>query len=242
VLRAALSEAVDEGLIPRSPAARVGLPRTVAKPERVKETEAWTSEQVDRFLDTVAGHRWEIGFRLGVLFGPATYDRDRAAKALKDTGRFARRPARQALADADHRVADADASLQAALQAAAPSHRALTTAIKERDALLGGDVHASILDMWADHDARIARLEERQEALIDWRAWASGEPLTADRIAFMARALHVNLFEPPYDARYAALEDVLLTWSGHHLSEISARELTTPEPAPVERSGIELDI
>lgn len=31
VLRAALTEAVDEGLIPRSPAARVGLPRTVAK-------------------------------------------------------------------------------------------------------------------------------------------------------------------------------------------------------------------
>ena len=30
VLRAALSEAVDEGLIPRSPAARVGLPRVVA--------------------------------------------------------------------------------------------------------------------------------------------------------------------------------------------------------------------
>lgn len=32
VLRAALAEAVDEGLIARSPAARVGLPRTVAKP------------------------------------------------------------------------------------------------------------------------------------------------------------------------------------------------------------------
>lgn len=31
VLRAALTEAVDEGLIPRSPAARVGLPRTVAR-------------------------------------------------------------------------------------------------------------------------------------------------------------------------------------------------------------------
>ncbi len=36
VLRAALSEAVDEGLITRSPAGRVGLPRTVAKPERVE--------------------------------------------------------------------------------------------------------------------------------------------------------------------------------------------------------------
>jgi hypothetical protein len=42
VLRASLREAVDEGLIPRSPAARVGLPRTVAKPDMVKETDAWS--------------------------------------------------------------------------------------------------------------------------------------------------------------------------------------------------------
>jgi Tol biopolymer transport system component len=35
VLRAALADVVDEGLIPRSPAARVPLPRTVAKPVKV---------------------------------------------------------------------------------------------------------------------------------------------------------------------------------------------------------------
>jgi len=69
VLRASLREAVDEGLIPRSPAARVGLPRTVAKPDRVKETEAWTAAEVDRFLDASATHRWAVGFRLGVLYG-----------------------------------------------------------------------------------------------------------------------------------------------------------------------------
>jgi integrase len=69
VLRASLREAVDEGLVPRSPAARVGLPRTVAKPERVKETEAWTAAEVDRFLDASASHRWALAFRLGVLYG-----------------------------------------------------------------------------------------------------------------------------------------------------------------------------
>lgn len=69
VLRAALSEAVDEGLIARSPATRVGLPRTVAKPVKVKETEAWTAEEIDRFLGAIEDHRWAIGFRLGVLFG-----------------------------------------------------------------------------------------------------------------------------------------------------------------------------
>lgn len=69
VLRAALSEAVDEGLIPRSPAARVGLPRTVAKPIKEKEAVVWTVEQVDRFLVATADHRWAIAFRLGVLYG-----------------------------------------------------------------------------------------------------------------------------------------------------------------------------
>jgi len=69
VLRAALTEAVDEGLIPRSPAARVGLPRTVAKPVRVKETETWTADEVDRFLEATATHRWAVAFRVSVLYG-----------------------------------------------------------------------------------------------------------------------------------------------------------------------------
>ena len=69
VLRAALTEAVDEGLISRSPAARVGPPRTVAKPVKEKETVAWTADQVDRFLVATADHRWTIAFRLGVLYG-----------------------------------------------------------------------------------------------------------------------------------------------------------------------------
>lgn len=69
VLRAALTEAVDEGLISRSPAARVGLPRTVAKPVREKETETWTADEVDRFLEATANHRWAVAFRVSVLYG-----------------------------------------------------------------------------------------------------------------------------------------------------------------------------
>ncbi len=69
VLRAALSEAVDEGLIARSPAARVGLPRTVAKPVNVKDAVAWSEDEVDRFLEATSTHRWAIAFRLGVLYG-----------------------------------------------------------------------------------------------------------------------------------------------------------------------------
>lgn len=69
VLRAALTEAVDEGLITRSPAARVGLPRTVAKELKPKEAVAWNEDEVTRFLDATRKHRWAIAFRLGVLYG-----------------------------------------------------------------------------------------------------------------------------------------------------------------------------
>jgi integrase len=69
VLRAALSEAVDEGLIARSPAARVGLPRSVAKPPLEKEAVVWDDQQVDHFLAHTADHRWAIAFRLEVLYG-----------------------------------------------------------------------------------------------------------------------------------------------------------------------------
>lgn len=69
VLRAALTDAVDEGLIPRSPAARVPLPRTVTKPVKVKEALAWGAADVDIFLAAIADHRWKVAFELGVLYG-----------------------------------------------------------------------------------------------------------------------------------------------------------------------------
>lgn len=69
VLRAALADAVEEGLLRRSPAARVPMPRAVAKPPKIKEADAWTEEQVARFLAVSADHRWAVAFRLGVLYG-----------------------------------------------------------------------------------------------------------------------------------------------------------------------------
>ncbi len=64
-----MRDAVDEGLISRSPAARVPLPRALAKPPKPKEVEAWDGDQIDRFLDAIEEHRWAIGFRLGMPYG-----------------------------------------------------------------------------------------------------------------------------------------------------------------------------
>lgn len=69
VLRAALADAVDEGLLRRSPATRVAMPRHVAKPVREREVKAWSAQQVDGFLATTNEHAWAAGFRLAVLYG-----------------------------------------------------------------------------------------------------------------------------------------------------------------------------
>lgn len=69
VLRAALSDAVEEGIIRRSPAARVPMPREVVKRAREREIEAWSHEDVQRFLEATADHRWAAGLRLAVLYG-----------------------------------------------------------------------------------------------------------------------------------------------------------------------------
>ena len=58
ILRAVLADAVEEGLIRRSPAARVGMPRQVVKPDRQREVDAWDEAQVATFLDATASYRW----------------------------------------------------------------------------------------------------------------------------------------------------------------------------------------
>ena len=69
VLRAVLAEAVESGEIRRNPAARVGMPRQVAKPGLERETEAWTEDEVQRFLAAISDHRWGAPIRLSLLYG-----------------------------------------------------------------------------------------------------------------------------------------------------------------------------
>jgi integrase len=69
VLRAALADAVEVGGLRRSPAARVGMPRNVARTERQREVEAWTEDELQRFLAESRQHRWGPALRLSVLYG-----------------------------------------------------------------------------------------------------------------------------------------------------------------------------
>lgn len=69
VLRAALEDAVDEGMIRRNPAARVPVPKRVVKPARPREVDAWDDEQIRAFLGAIEGHRWEGPIRLTTLYG-----------------------------------------------------------------------------------------------------------------------------------------------------------------------------
>ena len=69
VLRAALDDAVDLGELRRSPAARVGMPRNVAKTSRELDRTAWTEDELRLFLASTAGHRWAGPIRLAALYG-----------------------------------------------------------------------------------------------------------------------------------------------------------------------------
>lgn len=69
VLRAALADAVEAGELRRSPAARFGMPRQVAKADREREVEAWDDADLQRFLHAIADHRWASPLRLAVLYG-----------------------------------------------------------------------------------------------------------------------------------------------------------------------------
>ena len=69
VLKAALNDAVDEQLVRRNPAARVPMPRDIAKPDPVREAEMWDDAQVAAFLAVTAEHRWAGPLQLTVLYG-----------------------------------------------------------------------------------------------------------------------------------------------------------------------------
>jgi integrase len=69
VLRAALAEATEEGLLRRNPALRVGMPREVVKAGLQRETETWDEEQVAAFLDAASAHRLGAPIRLETLYG-----------------------------------------------------------------------------------------------------------------------------------------------------------------------------
>ncbi len=69
VLRASLDDAVDLGDIRRNPAARVGMPRHVAKTDRELERIAWTEDELRTFLARSSDHRWAGPIRLAALYG-----------------------------------------------------------------------------------------------------------------------------------------------------------------------------
>jgi len=69
VLRAALADAVDAGQLRRSPAARVGMPRNVARASRSEKTDTWSEVEVRQFLIATSDHRWSAPLRLAVSYG-----------------------------------------------------------------------------------------------------------------------------------------------------------------------------
>ena len=57
-VKASLADAVDDGALRRSPAARVALPKDVAKSGLDREQPAWSEAEVARFVAVADTHRW----------------------------------------------------------------------------------------------------------------------------------------------------------------------------------------
>lgn len=91
VRRAALEDAVGEGLIRRNPAARVPVPEKVVKGERPRAVDAWDEDQIRTFLVAIEGNRWAgpirlttpYGLRRSELLGLKWDDMDLAARSVR---------------------------------------------------------------------------------------------------------------------------------------------------------------
>jgi integrase len=66
VLKAALADAVEDGRLKRNPAQRVALPAKVAVG---RDLEAWTPEEIERFVTEADRHRLGAVFRVAVFYG-----------------------------------------------------------------------------------------------------------------------------------------------------------------------------
>jgi len=172
----------------------------------------------------------------------AMHDRDEAARAVDGAKRFARRPAREALAVAEEHLANAQARFQSALDDAAPAQTARSKAIDAHDAIRDSDFYKTILERWAHHPERIDLLTERQQALAHWRGWAVGEPVTIEQLDTIAHNLHADLVQSGYDRRYAALENAVANWSARHGYDISPQHAQIHDPVRLESPGLELGI
>ena len=64
-----LADAVDAGELRRSPAARVGMPRQVAKVAATDKPDRWSEDEMRQFFAAIIGHRWEGPLRLAMLYG-----------------------------------------------------------------------------------------------------------------------------------------------------------------------------
>lgn len=66
VIRKALADAVDAGLLPKNPAEKARAPRARAQPTELRY---WTPQELRRFLEVIDGHRLEVALHLLAMTG-----------------------------------------------------------------------------------------------------------------------------------------------------------------------------
>ncbi|MEN9647066.1 MAG: hypothetical protein RL238_3735, partial [Actinomycetota bacterium] len=161
-----------------------------------------------------------------------------AQQRLDQSGLRGRRQARAELAAADETVTGTREMLAVAREQAREPYAlrniARTQIEAARDALRSHDMYAK----WHFLPEHLSTAEARVDALDTWHDWATGKPVTQERLAEAVTTLHeIAAHEPDNGTRQLA--NVIHQWAEQH-----GVELTRPpiEPHRTIEAGIEIDL
>ena len=167
-------------------------------------------------------------------FEEAKAARGDAARAVERAKFGTRRDARQRLAHADHQLRLAQAAHDAVRETAAPFwNERLVSREEERQAERAWYDHQAI-DRHSDPRLETGRAERLLDALDTWHDWATGAPVTTDRLRQTHRDLHAVddrdwLREQPT----SVLADTLQAWATERGIELET-PARRPEPSQVD--------
>lgn len=171
----------------------------------------------------------------GVIVKHAEDGRRLAQRELDASGVFGRRQARSQLAIADARLADANQSLESAIDLARPTSNTRTAALDNLATVRRENRSQDQLDRWHYFPEHVDDAQRRVAALGGWRDWAQGKTVSGGRIIGVVHGLSEAVAMDDTGA-YAVLADVLGRWAHTNGLDVS-------RPAPtIEPAGIDIDL
>ena len=161
-----------------------------------------------------------------------------AQQRLDQSGLRHRRQARSELAAANETVTETRELLADARGQAREPHARRNVARQQIETARNMLRNHDILTNWNYLPEHLSAAEAHVDALVTWHDWATGKPVTQDRLFDTVTALHdIAAHEPDNGTRQLA--DVIHEWAEQHGVELTAPPLQQQTAA---RTGIEIDL